>query len=118
MTATHVLAVVPVSDLDVSAPWFERFFGTGPTNIPMPGILAEWRVTDDGWVQVTVDAGRAGSGLLNVAVDDLVASIADLESRGIAVSPITEANKGVRLAPVRDPDGNTITLIGGFREDY
>ena len=39
-------------------------------NLPMAGRLVEWRVTDSGWVQVTRDADRAGSALLNFAVDD------------------------------------------------
>ncbi len=31
---------------------------------------------------------------------------------------IVEANKGVRLSTATDPDGNSITAIGGFREHY
>ena len=34
----------------------------------------EWQVTGAGWVQVTVETDRAGSGLLNLAVDDLASS--------------------------------------------
>jgi len=33
--------------------------------------LDEWRVTDTGWLQVSVDADRAGSAVINFAVDDL-----------------------------------------------
>ena len=77
-TLDHVLAVVPVSDLAVSTGWYRRVFAAAPTNVPMPGRLAEWRVTDTGWVQVSVDVERAGRGLLNFATSDLDATRAGL----------------------------------------
>jgi hypothetical protein len=71
-----------------------------------------------GWVQVFTDAERAGSGLLNFAVDDLETHLADLRERGLEPGEITGASKGVHLSMVTDPDGNTISLIGGFRVEY
>ena len=71
MTIEHVLAVVPVADFDAGHAWYARLFGRAADNMPMEGLLVEWRVTDTGWVQVTLDAERAGSALLNFAVDDL-----------------------------------------------
>lgn len=117
MTIEHVLAVVPVTDIDRANRWYSSFFDTAATNNPMP-VLVEWKVADFGWVQVTVDEKRAGSGLLNFAVDDLERHIGELGARGIEAGEIVEANKGVRLSTVEDPDGNTITLIGGFRVNY
>ena len=70
MSIEHVLAVVPVSDLQASSRWYEALFGRPADNNPMP-TLAEWQVVPGGWVQVFTDAERAGSGLLNFAVDDL-----------------------------------------------
>jgi glyoxylase I family protein len=49
----------------------------------MAGRLVEWRVREDGWVQVTFDADRAGAGLLNFAVDDLDRQITDIRGRGL-----------------------------------
>ncbi|AYJ50442.1 VOC family protein [Rhodococcus sp. P1Y] len=117
MALEHVLAVVPVTDIDTANAWYEAFFGMPATNNPMP-VLVEWKVADFGWVQVTVDEARAGSTLLNFATDDLDAQVTELASRGIVAGEIVDANKGVRLSTTTDPDGNTITLIGGFRVDY
>lgn len=117
MSIEHVLAVVPVSDLQSSSRWYEALFGRAADNNPMP-TLAEWQIVPGAWVQVFVDAARAGSGLLNFAVDDLPAHIADLRARGLQPGDVTEANKGVRLSAIDDPDGNTINLIGGFRVQY
>ena len=117
MSFVHVLAVVPVSDLERSDAWYEALFGRPADNRPMPSLV-EWQVTPAGWVQVTVDADRAGSGLLNLAVDDLAAFREELATRGVDTDEIQEVSKGVELSAMSDPDGNTITLVGSFRVEY
>jgi glyoxylase I family protein len=118
MPIDHVLAVVPVADFEASRAWYERFFGRPADNLPMEGRLVEWRVTDSGWVQVTFDAGRAGSALLNFAVDDLDRQIAEISGRGLVPGAVETVNKGVQLSAITDPDGNKITFIGNFRIKY
>ena len=117
MSIEHVLAVVPVSDLQVSSRWYEALFGRPADNNPMP-TLAEWQVVPGGWVQIFTDTTRAGSGLLNFAVDDLQTHVADLRQRGLEPGDVSDASKGVHLSAITDPDGNTISLIGGFRVEY
>jgi glyoxylase I family protein len=41
-----------------------------------------------------------------------------VRERGLDPGEIVEANKGVRLSAITDPDGNTIRFIGGFRVEY
>ena len=117
MTFEHVLAVVPVTDLDAARAFYEKLFGRAPDNNPMP-VLVEWQVVPGGWVQVFVDEERAGSGLVNFAVDDLEAHVAEARDRGLAPGEIEGVNKGVELATLADPDGNLIRLIGNFRVEY
>ena|ERR1035437_2979460 len=117
MTIEHVLAVAPVADIDTARNWYERLLGRAPDNRPME-TLVEWRVTDTGWLQVSSDARRAGSAVLNFAVDDLAAHLAGLRSRDLAPGPIQSVSKGVQLSSITDPDGNTITFIGNFRINY
>lgn len=117
MNFQHVLAVVPVTDIDRSNAWYSALIGRPADNNPMP-VLVEWQVTEHGWVQVTVDEKRAGNGMLNFAVDDLENSITELGKRGIEAGEIVDANKGVQLSSLEDPDGNIVTLIGGFRVSY
>ncbi|WP_188543775.1 VOC family protein [Rhodococcoides trifolii] len=113
MTIQHVLAVVPVSDIDAARSFYAQLFGRDADNNPMPSLV-EWQVLPQAWVQVTVDENRAGRGQLNLAVDDL-----DTHLREVGMSgEIVEANKGVRLCTVSDPDGNQITFLGGFRVEY
>ena len=117
MLIEHVLAVVPATDVERSQRWYEALFGRAPDNSPMP-TLVEWQVVPGGWVQVFADQRRAGSTAVNFAVQDLDAHIDDLKQRGLEPGEIVDANKGVRLSALTDPDGNTITLIGGFRVQY
>lgn len=117
MSVEHVLAVVPVSDIDVSNAWYEKLFGRPATNNPMP-VLVEWQLATGGWVQVWVDEERAGKGLLNLAVDDLAAHVDDAAANGLEPGDVEDVNKGVQLSTLHDPDGNMIRLIGSFRVDY
>jgi hypothetical protein len=113
----HVLAVVAVSDIAAGRAWYSRLFGREPDNNPMANLV-EWQVTDRGWVQVTEDPVRAGSGLLNLAVTDIDEGVRELRELGLEPGEIVEANKGVRLCPIPDPDGNKLQLVGRFRVDY
>jgi predicted enzyme related to lactoylglutathione lyase len=117
MSIEHVLAVVPVSDIDKANAWYEALFGRPADNNPMP-VLVEWQVVPGGWVQVFVDQERAGSGLVNFAVDDLAKHIAEVRDRGLTPEGIEDVNKGVQLSAIHDPDGNVVTLIGNFRVEY
>src|SRR5688500_2298919 len=117
MAIEHVLAVVPVSDLERADAWYEALFGRPADNRPMPSLV-EWQVTPAGWVQVTVDTDRAGSALLNLAVDDLTSTKDELAARGVSTDAVQRVNKGVELSATTDPDGNAITLIGSFRVTY
>lgn len=117
MVFEHLLAVVPVSDIGVAQAWYQKLFGRPADNNPMPPLV-EWQVVPGGWVQVFVDEERAGTGLLNFAVADLAAAIADAKAQGLAPGDIEGVNKGVEIATLIDPDGNTITLIGNFRVEY
>jgi len=117
MTIQHTLAVLPVTDVETSRRWYTTLFDRAEDNNPMESLI-EWQVLPGAWLQVFEDATRAGSGLFNVAVDDLDGYLAELRRRGLAPGEITVAGKGVRLSALTDPDGNTITVIGGFRVRY
>ena len=117
MIVDHVLAVVPVTDMAISREWYERLLGRKPDNNPMD-VLVEWQLADHGWLQATVDTARAGTALVNLAVADLADVVVELVDRGVTPGEIVQANKGVELCSITDPDGNVVTLIGNFRVRY
>ena len=96
---------------------FQYATGAGGPSRHRLGVV-EWQVTDTGWVQVTVDAGRAGSAQLNLAVDDLTATKGEISGRGLSSGDTQPVSKGVELSSLSDPDGNVVTLIGSFRVRY
>jgi len=113
----HVLAVVAVSDIQAGRSWYSQLFGRAPDNNPMSNLV-EWQVVDGGWVQVTEDSYRAGMSMLNLAVSDLGEGVRKVRECGLNPGEIVEANKGVRLCAITDPDGNAIQLVGNFRVKY
>jgi len=78
MPITHVLAVALVSDLDRAMQWYERLLGRPHDAQPME-TLADWHVTEGGWLQVFVDPPRAGGVAVNFAVDDFDRTVQALE---------------------------------------
>ncbi|OBI74610.1 VOC family protein [Mycobacterium sp. E740] len=117
MSIDHVLAVVPVTDIEAARRWYTSLFDRAPDNNPMP-TLVEWQVRPGAWVQVFHDPRRAGGAMVNFAVDDLERHLAELRDRGLSPEEIVAADKGVRLSKLEDSDGNEIRIIGGFRVDY
>ncbi|WP_405060837.1 VOC family protein [Kribbella sp. NBC_01505] len=113
----HVLAVVAVSDIKASTSWYTKLFGREPDNNPMPNLV-EWQVTGNGWVQVTEAPEHAGHSFLNLAVSDLDEGVREVRELGVETGEIIEANKGVRLCPITDPDNNQLNLVGNFRVNY
>jgi glyoxylase I family protein len=95
MTINHVLAVIPVSDLEASSVWYQKLFDRAPDNNPMPSLV-EWHVTENGWLQVFVDPEQAGNTSANLAVDDLAAELAAVAVRGLRPAEMLQANKGVQ----------------------
>lgn len=51
-------------------------------------------------------------------MQDLDEHIVELRRRGLQPDEIVNADKGVRLSALTDPDGDTVTSIGGFRIRY
>lgn len=108
---THVLAVALVSDLDRATKWYEQLLGRPADARPMD-TLADWHLTDGGWLQVFSDPRRAGGVAVNFAVDDFDRTRRALQERGFDTGHVIETLKGSQLLTLTDPDGNTITVIG------
>lgn len=112
---TRVLAEVIVADHAAAIAWYERLLGRAPDTRPMDG-LAEWQLTDTGWLQVFADPERAGRSGVTLGVDDLDAHAAGPAERGIDLSRQT-ISSGQTVGSVADPDGNTVVLVEELRTD-
>ena len=110
MAITHLLAVVPVTDVLRAADWYALLLGRPADARPMPS-LADFHLGADRWVQVFEDPERAGSTLLNLGVDDIAAELGRLRAAGLEPGEVVAAASP--LCSLHDPDGNRVTLIEG-----
>jgi predicted enzyme related to lactoylglutathione lyase len=106
---THLFASIPVADRDVAVAWYERLAGRSPDLIPNEREAAR-QVRGAAWIYLLADAGRAGSALHTLLVDDLDAFLAELAERGIESGPVETMGEAARFALVTDPDGNRLKV--------
>lgn len=117
MRAHEVLATVAVRNFAVSSDWYARLFGRVPDHQPHPSC-AEWQIAPSTRLQVLsgamhpgVDGASLGPASVAIVVDNLNEILRGLEDRHIEAPPARPATHFVRVAPVRDPDGNTVTFM-------
>lgn len=115
MDAESLLAGFAVSDFAVALAFYGRFFGRPPDVVAHDHEVL-WRVTEGGWLFITLDPGRAGGGLVSVAVAGLEATVTALGARGVPAGPIEPVGDAGHKALVTDPDGNVIALVEVARE--
>jgi catechol 2,3-dioxygenase-like lactoylglutathione lyase family enzyme len=105
---THLIAGVPVSDLDASIDWYTRFFGRPPDLRAGDEIL--WDVDEHATLFIEPNAVQAGAGRITLAVAGLDALLDRLADQQIEHEPIETYSNGVRHVKVPDPDGNAIAF--------
>lgn len=122
LTATMVVATVPVTDLDQA----KRFYGDalGLTVLWENPASVRYRCGEHSELSVfkrpALDTAHT---LAHFEVDDIEATIADLEAHGVTFldytdGPLTTTGHIAQLGPARaawftDPDGNTLGLRQG-----
>jgi catechol 2,3-dioxygenase-like lactoylglutathione lyase family enzyme len=105
---THLIAGVPVSDLDAGIDWYTRFFGRDPDLRAGDEIL--WDVDEHATLFIEPDAARAGTGRITLCVTRLDALLERLAFQRIEHGPIESYSDGVRHVMIPDPDGNAIAF--------
>lgn len=108
MTFSRVSAEMIVTDQDSAVAWYTRLFGRPPDERPMDS-LAEWQLTETGWLQVFADPEHAGHSTTTLGIDDLDAHAAALAERELRLEH-QSTPRGQRLGLLTDPDGNRVVL--------
>jgi len=70
-----------------------------------------WRIADSAWLYVVYDPGRAGEGLVTLAVANLDETIAAIEQRGLSAAARETIEGAGRKVEITDPAGNRITFV-------
>jgi hypothetical protein len=108
MEINNALASVPVKDLDVARPWYEKLFGRAPDSTPMP-VLAEWKFAGGGCLQVYHAPDRSGGGSCTLAVRDINTAVDGLKRLGIDPGKLIDGGKA-KVVMIKDPDGNSLAF--------
>jgi predicted enzyme related to lactoylglutathione lyase len=108
MKIDNAIASVAVRNLNAASAWYEKLFGRPADSTPMPEV-AEWKFERGGWLQVYELPERAGAGSCTLAVSDIAAIIANLQSLGIDTSQSSSGAK-VKTVMITDPDGNHLAF--------
>ncbi|KXP02259.1 glyoxalase/bleomycin resistance/dioxygenase family protein [Tsukamurella tyrosinosolvens] len=105
---TSVIAVLPVTDFDGALTWYATWIGRRPDVEPAEGV-AEWRVAENAWIQVTAEPEASGRTNVVIGVADLEAQRARCLAAGTPWGEVNDYGV-VRTADAVDPAGNTITF--------
>jgi catechol 2,3-dioxygenase-like lactoylglutathione lyase family enzyme len=105
----HVFAGIRVSDLAVSADWFERLFGSGASFVPNDTELV-WDHCEGGSLFIEQSSEGAGFSRVTLFVDDLDDFLGAAAERGIEPVHREVYDNGVRHATFHDPDGNAVSV--------
>jgi hypothetical protein len=100
---THLIAGVPVSDLDAGIAWCTRFFGRSPDLRVGEEVL--WDVDEHATLFIEPDAAWAGAGRLTFAGVALDSLLEHLASQGIEHELID-----TDYVKIPVPDGNAIAF--------
>jgi catechol 2,3-dioxygenase-like lactoylglutathione lyase family enzyme len=117
MNIQGLYAAVFVRDIATSSDFYSSVLGRAPDDKPM-ATLVQWRGFGSAGIQLFQDPSKAGKGVMTLVVRDLVATKSLLDAEKIKVDGIQQGNFG-KIAHVKDPDGNVITLAEppkGFSE--
>jgi catechol 2,3-dioxygenase-like lactoylglutathione lyase family enzyme len=105
---THLIAGVPVSDLDASIDWYTRLLGRPPDMHAGEEIL--WDVDEHATLFIEPNSAQAGAGRITLVAAGLDALLERLAAQRIGHEPIETYSNGVRHVKVPDPDGNAIAF--------
>jgi predicted enzyme related to lactoylglutathione lyase len=105
-----VISVLPVKDFEAALNWYKKLLGRDPDVVPMEGI-AEWQLVENGWIQVSTDAERAGCTTVVLEVNDLEAQCKACSDADVSIGEIVEYPEVIKMVEITDPEGNKISFV-------
>jgi predicted enzyme related to lactoylglutathione lyase len=108
MPIKNARASVAVKDMNSAVLWYAKLLGRPADSRPMPEV-AEWRFERGGWLQVYLNAERAGCGSVTLVVSSIDEQLSALANCGVDAGPTT-TGPIVKTLMISDPDGNHIAF--------
>ncbi|WP_295524952.1 VOC family protein [uncultured Pseudacidovorax sp.] len=107
MRITNMLAGVAVKDLDQSIAWYALLIGSAP--VRRDAEIAEWRFDGGCCLRLVRRTSGAAGGSVTMVVEDLDQQLELMDGAGLRPTRRQDAD-AVRIAFLRDPDGNQLVL--------
>ena len=105
---THLIAGVPVSDLDAGIDWYTRFFGRAPDLRVGEEIL--WDIDEHATLFIEPNTARAWRGPHHLRRHRARRAARAPAAQRIEHEPVETYSNGVRHVNVPDPDGNALAF--------
>ena len=105
----NVVAVLPVADHAAAVAWYEKWIGRAADVVPMEGI-AEWRIAENAWIQVSADPEPAGRTSVVIGVEDIDTQRSTCAAAGVTIGEVNDYGF-IKTAEAVDPAGNKILFV-------
>ncbi len=108
MQIQGLYAALATANMEIAEAFYTQLFDREPDDRPMDGLI-QWRNVAGANIQIFFDKMHAGSGRLTIVVPSMDDARQSLQVLGVNLTGESRGDYG-RIAQMRDPDGNHITL--------
>jgi predicted enzyme related to lactoylglutathione lyase len=108
MQIQGLYASIYVADLKVAEDFYTRLLGRGPDDRPLE-TMVQWRGIGTAGIQLFLDKGHAGHGVMTIVTPDIEATKTALKAKSIDLGEIRRGGYGA-IANLQDPDSNRLNI--------
>jgi len=106
----NLVSVISVKDQAKAEAWYKKLLGRDADLVPVEGV-AEWKIAENAWLQVTTDPERAGTSTVIFGVKDIIKQQKTCEKVGINLGETVEIPEVIKMAEVEDLEGNKVAFV-------
>ncbi|RUW46322.1 MULTISPECIES: VOC family protein [unclassified Mesorhizobium] len=108
MDIQGIYAALATTNMAASERFYTLLFERRPDDRPMDSLI-QWRGVAGANIQIFLNESNAGSSMCTIVVPNMDKARASLERVGLTLGKEKAGDFG-RVAHIRDPDGNQLTL--------
>ena len=106
----NLVSVISVKDQAKAEAWYKKLLGREADITPFEGV-AEWKIAENAWLQVTTDPEKAGTSTVIFGVADITKQRKTCDDIGVNLGDTVEIPDLIKMAEVEDSDANKVVFI-------
>lgn len=106
----NLVSVISVKDQAKAEAWYKNLLGRDADIIPFEGV-AEWKIAEGAWLQVTTDPERAGTSTVIFGVTNITKQRKTCDEIGVNLGETVEIPELIKMAEVEDSDANKVVFV-------